>query len=208
MNTTIHGKDRPIRKVFREDYDLEIPPYQRPYSWSEEEAGDLFSDLYQEVKGSSRKVNEIDPYFLGSLVLIKEEGNPKSEVVDGQQRLTTLTILFSALRNHVSEDYADALDKRIMEEGDPLTDQDENVRLSIRERDRQFFKEHIQDQLDSENLFGGLGNTANHQSNHGCTDYSLRHFRKTLVVSNQAAISSEPAECTLNYPSFRKRVES
>lgn len=151
-NTTIRGKDRPIRKVFREDYDLEIPPYQRPYSWSEEEAGDLFSDLYQEVKGSGREVKEIDPYFLGSLVLIKEEGNPKSEVVDGQQRLTTLTILFSALRNHVAEDYAVALDKRIMEEGDPLTDQDENVRLSIRERDRQFFKEHIQDQLDPEKL--------------------------------------------------------
>lgn len=38
-------------------------------------------------------------YFLGSIVLVKTHGSPDSRVVDGQQRLTTLTILFSAIRD-------------------------------------------------------------------------------------------------------------
>ena len=40
-----------------------------------------------------------EPYFLGSVVLVKEKGIPAAEVIDGQQRLTTLTILFSVLRD-------------------------------------------------------------------------------------------------------------
>lgn len=149
---SIHGKDQPLQKVFREDYDLKIPPYQRPYSWGKEEAMDLLSDLHQEVKGTTKEIKDIDPYFLGSVVLIKEEGDPQSEVVDGQQRLTTLTILFAALRNHVPKENAEDLNKRIKEKGDSLTGKEENVRLSIRERDQQFFKKYVQDQLDTEAL--------------------------------------------------------
>ncbi len=54
-----------------------------------------------------------------------------------------------------------------------------------------------------ENLFGRLDNSADHQSNHRCPNHCLRHFGKMLVVSNQTAIASKPAECTFNYPSLR-----
>jgi len=83
----------PLRKVFSSDYNYYVPSYQRPYSWTVNEAGTLFDDLYD--------FGEIQPfdqtYFLGSIVLVKNENNPKSEVIDGQQRLTTLLILLSAL---------------------------------------------------------------------------------------------------------------
>ena len=48
-------------------------------------------------------IEEMPPYFLGSIVLIKEEPRPEADVVDGQQRLTTLTILLAAIRASVND---------------------------------------------------------------------------------------------------------
>ena len=59
------------------------------YAWTEEQAGILFDDLYDFFQTET-----IDNYFLGSIVLIKEENKPYADVIDGQQRLTTLSILF------------------------------------------------------------------------------------------------------------------
>jgi hypothetical protein len=89
----IHGSEYPIRKIFSNDFNFKVPLYQRPYSWTTEQAGELLADLVSLVGlGSSTSIDELSPYFLGSIVLIKEESEPEAEVVDGQQRLTTLTI--------------------------------------------------------------------------------------------------------------------
>ena len=64
----ILGKEYPLSKIFSSDFDYYIPPYQRPYAWTEEEAGTLFDDLYDFYQ-----TEEEDSYFLGSIVLIKEE---------------------------------------------------------------------------------------------------------------------------------------
>lgn len=69
----------------------EIPDYQRPYSWEKEQIEELWDDI---IDAWSK--NE-DTYFLGSMILIKKEN--KFLVIDGQQRLTTLTILFCVLRD-------------------------------------------------------------------------------------------------------------
>jgi uncharacterized protein with ParB-like and HNH nuclease domain len=69
----------------------EIPDYQRPYSWEKEQIEELWDDI---IDACSK--NE-DTYFLGSMILIKKEN--KFLVIDGQQRLTTLTILFCVLRD-------------------------------------------------------------------------------------------------------------
>lgn len=60
-----------------------VPIYQRPYSWTVDEAQELWSDLK----------NNSPPYFLGILVLQKTENDRKFKVVDGQQRLATLLLL-------------------------------------------------------------------------------------------------------------------
>ncbi|MBP7666536.1 MAG: DUF262 domain-containing protein [Burkholderiaceae bacterium] len=88
----ISGAEFPLAKIFSSDFDYSIPSYQRPYAWTEVQAGELFSDL---VDFFTKEKD--DTYFLGSIVLIKEEGKPPGEVIDGQQRLTTLTILLAAL---------------------------------------------------------------------------------------------------------------
>lgn len=45
MGSKITGKEYPLSKIFSEEFDYHIPPYQRPYAWTEEEAETLFDDL-------------------------------------------------------------------------------------------------------------------------------------------------------------------
>ena len=92
MSNKITGKEFPLSKIFSSDFEYHIPGYQRPYAWTEVETGVLFDDLYDFFK-----TEQVDNYFLGSIVLIKEDDKPYSEVIDGQQRLTTLSILFSVM---------------------------------------------------------------------------------------------------------------
>ena len=46
MSKKISGAEYPLAKIFSSDFDYAIPSYQRPYAWTEVQAGDLFSDLY------------------------------------------------------------------------------------------------------------------------------------------------------------------
>lgn len=92
MSSKITGKEYPLLKIFSFDFEYHIPAYQRPYAWITEEAGILFDDLYEFYRTELS-----DNYFLGTIVLIKEEDKPYADVIDGQQRLTTLTILFFSI---------------------------------------------------------------------------------------------------------------
>ena len=94
MSNKITGKEYPLSKIFSADFEYHIPGYQRPYAWTEEETGILFDDLYEFFQTEA-----VDNYFLGSIVLIKDENKPHADVIDGQQRLTTLSILFSVMAN-------------------------------------------------------------------------------------------------------------
>lgn len=143
----IHGSEHPIRKIFSNDFIFSIPLYQRPYSWTTEQAGELLDDLLSFI-GSDATVNvdALSPYFLGSIVLIKDDSKPDAEVVDGQQRLTTLTILLSVLRQTIiSMKFSTALTDYLYQEGNPLEGNPNRYRLTLRERDADFFRSHIQD---------------------------------------------------------------
>src|SRR5260370_27412007 len=101
MPTTLAAHEQSIEKIFGGDYVFRIPGYQRPYAWTTEQARDLFDDLIGFMRAGGTAIANIAPYFLGSIVLIKLETNPQSDVVDGQQRLTTFTLLLSAIRANV-----------------------------------------------------------------------------------------------------------
>ncbi|WP_414517959.1 DUF262 domain-containing protein [Nostoc sp. PCC 9305] len=146
----IQATDYPISKVFSNDFVFTIPLYQRPYAWTTEQAGELLEDLITALGDSDDKIDEINPYFLGNIVLIKGDKRD-AQVVDGQQRLTTLTILLAALRTSVSKEHIHILTKYLYEKDD--FDPCDNVyRLNLRERDAQFFKEYIQDEGGIEKL--------------------------------------------------------
>lgn len=140
MSKRISGAEYPLSKIFSAEFDYLIPSYQRPYAWTETQAGELFSDLHDFYLKEKD-----DTYFLGSIVLIKEEGKPCAEVIDGQQRLTTLTLLFAALAHRATGKIRDDLLKYLCEPGSLLEGLPHKPRLTLRERDRDFFKQYIQD---------------------------------------------------------------
>ncbi|MFD4674719.1 DUF262 domain-containing protein [Lentzea sp. NPDC058450] len=140
--------DVPLRKVFSSDYDFWIPDYQRPYAWEPEQARQLLDDLVETVER-----DDDEPYFLGSMVLVKSDGEPKSEVIDGQQRLTTLTILLAIVRDlPLSAKTRESLDRMIVEPGDELHDLEAKPRLALRERDQAFFRTYVQEPGRTEEL--------------------------------------------------------
>lgn len=139
MTKKISGAEFPLAKIFSSDFDYSIPSYQRPYAWTDVQAGELFSDL---VDFFAKEKD--DTYFLGSIVLIKEEGKPPAEVIDGQQRLTTLTILLAALTTQFTGELRADFENYIREPGRASQGLKPKPRLALRERDRQFFADYIQ----------------------------------------------------------------
>ena len=139
MSKKISGAEYPLAKIFSSEFDYVIPPYQRPYAWTRDQAGELFDDLYDFFE---KEVE--DSYFLGSVVLIKDEGKPLAEVIDGQQRLTTLTILLATLTSQLTGDNFSSFYSFIREPGNVALKLNPKPRLALRERDRAFFAQHVQ----------------------------------------------------------------
>lgn len=139
MSNRITGKEYALKDIFSQQFDYHIPPYQRPYAWTEEECETLFDDLYDFFL-----TEKTDNYFLGSIVLKKEEDKPSADVIDGQQRLTTLTILLSAIASRLTGNTRVTCEKYLREPGDPLIGLKPEPRLHLREKERVFFETYVQ----------------------------------------------------------------
>ncbi|KPV41552.1 hypothetical protein AN478_03040 [Thiohalorhabdus denitrificans] len=144
MRQTIHATEQELKRIFSDDYFFRIPGYQRPYSWTRDHTATLLQDLIDSLPDDGVGMQEASPYFLGSIVLMKDPNYPEADVVDGQQRLTTLTILLAALRDLSAAGAADALHKYICELGDKFSGTEDRFRLQLRPRDRPFFREQVQ----------------------------------------------------------------
>lgn len=84
-----------LDKLFSGEYHFRLPFFQRAYAWQTPAVGRLLSNL---VEVMARPAAE-RRYFLGKLMLAKREDNPDTALVDGHQRVMTLTILFAVLRD-------------------------------------------------------------------------------------------------------------
>ncbi|MDU9798358.1 DUF262 and DUF1524 domain-containing protein [Helicobacter pylori] len=108
-----------------------IPIYQRLYSWEKEQCEQLWDDIIK--IGGNDKANG---HFIGSILYVLDGNTPSSPllIIDGQQRLTTITLLLIALRNHSSDE-----DKRKKIESYLINsdkDGDKKFRLILSESDR------------------------------------------------------------------------
>ena len=83
--------------------EFEVPPYQREYSWQQDEVREFFEDLQRSL--------DDDTYFLGLIILTDEDG--KKKIVDGQQRIVTLTLLAAALYHEAKARKRSALADRL-----------------------------------------------------------------------------------------------
>jgi hypothetical protein len=140
-----------INKIFSDEFVFSIPLYQRPYAWTTEEAEMLLEDLLAAMGESKQNLEEVPPYFLGSIVLTKGD-KPDSEVIDGQQRLTTITILLAALRTSIRPEKAGDLDRFLCEKANAFARTPSRYRLTLRKRDAEFFQQYIQTENGIRNL--------------------------------------------------------
>jgi hypothetical protein len=87
----IEAHDKEIQDIFSLGY-FQIPRFQRPYSWERDEVENFWNDVVNE---------STENYFIGSMVVYQSK-KPYFGIVDGQQRLTTITLMLAAVRNAFS----------------------------------------------------------------------------------------------------------
>lgn len=80
---------------------FKIPNFQREFVWGVDEANDMIDDFIEDTDNFKKETSELQGYLMGNIVLINKENNI-SLVVDGQQRLTTLSLLCKVLNNILS----------------------------------------------------------------------------------------------------------
>lgn len=92
----LNAYTKTIRTVFSTNVKYIVPRFQREYSWGKEEVSELWNDIIYNIIVTEDQLTN-NEYFIGSLVLIGEDRSTSLQIVDGQQRLTTITIVLSAL---------------------------------------------------------------------------------------------------------------
>ena len=97
MATTINVNKQSVKELLSSGakHTFVIPEYQREYAWTEEEAETLFEDLW-DFTTTNNNIDNDNYYFLGCIVSY-ENGNGEQEIIDGQQRITSLFLLLRAI---------------------------------------------------------------------------------------------------------------
>lgn len=143
----IKPQDKTIKELLLSGRQFIIPRFQREYSWDKKNYKEFLDDMLNCLIVSDGKVI-YDQYFLGTMLFVGDcfEGD-KSEidVVDGQQRLTTITILFSALSDRFLQINQDTLSKQIFKYIMTKNDDGEDVRIIKSKTHYPFFAFYIQE---------------------------------------------------------------
>lgn len=128
-----------IREIFSATTNIRVPPFQRSYAWEDEETEILIKDLLDAFRHNTS-------YFLGAIVVIRPRNRGPSDVVDGQQRLTTLTIILAVLRDlSTSTDEQALIHTMIGHEKLPVWGGGQRWRITLNTADTPFFRENVQE---------------------------------------------------------------
>lgn len=174
----LNATNLPLEKVFSREYVFTIPRYQRPYAWDIEHALQLLDDVTDALIRA-----DDEPYFLGSVVLVKPDPNKAdADVIDGQQRLTTITILLAVLRDLAdSEKLAAGIHELLIEETKAWSDADGSLpRLTPRPQDAAFFRTYVQERGATGTLSGLTDAVANTDSRRAIRD-NVNALREVLA---------------------------
>jgi hypothetical protein len=104
---SIHPNDYNLKQVLSESGDLYVPWFQRNYTWDEDNIDELFQDIFDEyswenIVESARTRTVLRDYFMGAVMLCGQ-GDGRRMILDGQQRLTTLTMLLAWVLKKMSQ---------------------------------------------------------------------------------------------------------
>lgn len=128
---------------------LLIPRFQRDYTWENEHTREFLEDLISNAKqtDTTDTQNPTPVYFFGTILVAGNinGSNGTLEVIDGQQRITTATILLSTIGKLLKSCHANEFAERIWEYIIKTTDDGEKITLLQNDTTNDFFKENIQD---------------------------------------------------------------
>jgi hypothetical protein len=155
MSSGFTAQPLTLGRLLSDPFRFRIPSFQRPYSWTTKEAGQLLDDLTLALEEQADDTaSGACEYFLGAMLLntatpIAAAGSaPIHDVVDGQQRLVTLTILLAVLRDLLAQTDGE-MPRGLREhvECPKASGQQRTYRIELRERERDFFRQHVQEPL-------------------------------------------------------------
>jgi hypothetical protein len=146
-----------VTDLFSFPFHYAVPSYQRPYSWTTEEAGQLLEDIRGAAGLSGPETAESD-YFLGAILLLDAAGGdlPKPrdrearffEIVDGQQRLVTLAVMAAVLRDLGAEKWRWTgryrLDQFVAADSAATKQKGVRFRIELRTSEQNLFENHVQ----------------------------------------------------------------
>jgi len=144
-----------LKELFSNRYFFVVPEIQRPFVWNRENFEQLFNDIYDAILNNLEENPTTDsldswtPYFLGTLVLlakrVSDDGSGEYAIIDGQQRLVTLMILVSVLRDLIVDDqtFRENLHNYVRSPEIPVERIQAKPRVRIRDSEADFFERYI-----------------------------------------------------------------
>ena len=147
----VKAKEHYIKDLLNDKFLFDIPDYQRAYSWNKDNLKQLIDDIMDSIglnKENNNVFEEYEPYFIGSIVLCskeyKDDGSGLYDVIDGQQRLTSIIILIATIRDLTkNEAYKNILSSLIYQKPNELMGIKESIRVRDRGKEAEFFKKYV-----------------------------------------------------------------
>lgn len=135
------SKTKSVGEIFTGTTKFEVPKHQRDYSWTDIEVDELFHDIESSQNKSS------PAYYIGMLVLV-EPGGPSGryQILDGQQRLTTLTLILAAVRDWCNENGLETDGNRLQSEFIGFSDYgqaEHDPRIVLNSNNREVFEQFV-----------------------------------------------------------------
>lgn len=172
--SNINFETKGIGKLIKERQ-LSVPIYQRPYAWEDKHINDLFSDIHEAISSNENE------YFLGTIVLSEKDSSSELELVDGQQRITSIFIFLTAAKEYfesikesetaqsIQRDFLTNFDRR---SGEHLP------RIKLGNQDNSFFRDFIIDRKKTSPT------KESHQRIINTKSLSLERVKKLAELSN------------------------
>lgn len=161
-----------VGELFSSEYFFTVPNYQRPFSWDRDQLSDLVDDL--------TSANRESDYFLGTLVLHEREGR-LFDIVDGQQRITALSLLLATMRDLLDQD-ENEVQEMLVQPGKKFKQIPARVRLSVR------------DAAPFENIVAAEGGTTVQSDPNGLETTTTQRYRIAVDTFRQALANLKQVE--------------
>jgi len=198
-NLDISASEANLQNIFTRSNRFTVPDYQRLYSWKESQWSEFWADL--------TTLDEEDTHFLGSIVVIQHQKSydelNELELVDGQQRITTISLLLRVMREFYDDsldaDLAEKIDDDYLHETD--FDNDQYPKLSLSRFEDEDYQEILDGDSSEVNEDSQLRQAYEyfHEKVHECDVETVDKLRKRLLGSMTLVV----VECDSAGSAFR-----